>query len=140
MKRISKLFKLLLLILCITIITGCSNSKNLKEITYKDLDKSLKNNETFILEIVQDGCSNCEAFTPKFKKIIEEYDIDVKQINLTNLSEEDNNNLTNLYNVSGTPTVIFITKGKEEQISKRIVGNVSKDKIISKLKTAGYIK
>lgn len=131
-------FKLIIIAFCILLLTGCSNS--LKEIKYSDLEKSLQNKESFILEIVQDGCSNCEAFTPKFNKILKKYDLTAKQINLTNLSEKDKNNLSNRYNVSGTPTVIFIEKGEEPSISKRIVGNVNEDKVISKLKVAGYIK
>ena len=133
-----KIFNLSILMLSILIITGCS--KSITSISYKDLEKSLNNKETFILEIVQDGCSNCEEFTPRFEKILSKYNIKVKQINLTKLSEEDNTKLTNLYNATGTPTVIFITEGEEQSISRRIVGNVSEDKIISKLKTAGYIK
>ena len=133
-----KTLKIFIIAVFLMIITGCS--KNIAEITYKDLEKSLENKETFILEIVQDGCSNCEEFTPKFEKVLSKYNIKVKQINLTKLTEEDNTKLTNLYNATGTPTVIFITEGKEESISRRIVGNISKDKIISKLKVAGYIK
>lgn len=133
-----KVFKLFVLIIPLLLITGCS--KNITSITYSDLEKSLNNKETFILEIVQDGCSNCEEFTPRFEKVLSKYNIKVKQINLTKLSEEDNNKLNGLYNAGGTPTVIFITDGEEQSISRRIVGNVSEDKIISKLKIAGYIK
>ena len=135
MKKVLKLFSITIVLL---LIAGCS--KSITEITYKDLEKALDNKETFILEIVQDGCSNCEEFTPKFEKILSKYNIEVKQINLTKLTEEDNTKLTNLYNATGTPTVIFITEGNEELISRRIVGNVSQDKIISKLKVSGYIK
>ena len=135
-----KILYVLTLLTLPILLFGCSKLSYLKQIKYSDLDKMLNNNETFILEIVQDGCSNCEEFTPKFKKIINKYKIDVKQINLTKLTKEDNTKLQNLYNITGTPTVIFITKGKEESISRRIVGNVSNEKIISKLKVAGYIK
>ena len=132
-------FKILVITMCIFFITGCGN-KSIKEITYKELTKSLENKETFILEVVQDGCSNCESYTPKFEKILKKYNLSAKQINLKKLSEEDNNSFSNMYNVSGTPTVIFIDKGEEISITRRIVGDVSEDKTISKLKVAGYIK
>jgi len=135
MKKLSKIFLLFAFLL---IITGCSSVY--EKINYSDLKKALEKKESFILEIVQDGCSNCEKFTPKFKKILSKYNLKAKQINLTELSKKDNNDLSNLYNVSGTPTVIFISNGVEESISKRIVGNVDEDKVISKLKVAGYIK
>lgn len=134
-----KILTIILLVLSLGIITGCGNS-SVKEISFKELETSLKNKETFILEIVQDGCSNCESFSPKFEKILKNNNLQAKQINLSKLTEEDSNSLNNIYSTTGTPTVIFITKGSEESISKRIVGNVSSEKIISKLKTAGYIK
>ena len=134
-----KTAKLLVMIFCILIATGCK-SVGLKEIKYSDLEKAIKNKESFILEVVQDGCSNCESFTPKFEKILNKYKLSAKQINLKKLSEKENNSFSNLYNVSGTPTVIFIDKGEEISITRRIVGDVSEDKVISKLKVAGYIK
>ena len=133
-----KYLKYLLLVVVIILSTGCG--KSAEEISYSKLEEMLNNKETFILEVVQDGCHNCESFEPKFEKILSENKLTAKMINLTNLSKEENNSFSNLYNVSGTPTVIFIEKGEEKQISKRIVGNVSKDKVITKLKTAGYIK
>ena len=128
---------------CVTLVltiflTGCGS--NIKEISYSELEKKLENKETFILEVAQDGCHNCEEFNPKFNKILLSYNLTAYTINKTNLTEEENNKLTNLYNVTGTPTVIFINKGEEISIQRRIIGNVEKDKVISKLKTAGFIK
>ena len=45
-----------------------------------------------------------------------------------------------MYTVTGTPTTIFIKNGVETSIMSRINGEVSKDKIISKLKQNEYIK
>ena len=133
-----KYFKYLLLAVVIILATGCG--KSVEKIGYSKLEEMLNNKETFILEIVQDGCHNCESFEPKFEKILKKYNLNAKMINLTSLSKEENNKLSSLYNISGTPTVIFVEKGEEVQISKRIVGDVSKDKVINKLKVAGYIK
>ena len=44
------------------------------------------------------------------------------------------------YSVSGTPTIMFITKGDEETTLNRIVGDTSKEKTIEKFKVNGYIK
>lgn len=134
-----KIFNLIFILLAVLLINGCGTS-NLEIINYNELEQLLKNKETFILEIVQDGCSNCEMFSPKFDKILKKHNIKSKQLNLTNLTEEDSNNFKNLYNVDGTPAVLFINEGEETSISRRIIGNVDEDKIISKLKIAGYIK
>ncbi len=136
MKKILKIF---VIVLTLMVITGCGK-KGITEIKYSDLEKALNNNESFILEIVQDGCSNCEAFTPKFNRILKNNGLSAKQVNLTNLSEEDKNKLDNLYNITGTPTVIFIEKGKEKAITNRIIGNVSEERVVAKLKKVGYIK
>lgn len=134
-----KITKLLFIVLTILILTGCGNNP-IKEISYSELETSLKNKETFILEIVQDGCHNCEEFTPTFKKILKENNLTAKQINLTNLTQEENTNLENLYNITGTPTVIFIENGEEPSISRRIIGARESSFIKTKLGIAGYIK
>ena len=103
-------------------------------------NEALNNKETFILEIAQDGCHNCEEFNPIFKKVLKKYNLTAKQINLTKLSEEENTKIENLYNITGTPTVIFIEKGEEPSISRRIIGARDEDFIITKLGIAGYIK
>lgn len=129
---------LVLMLLCI-ILSGCGNS-SITEISYSDLEKKLENKQSFILEIVQDGCSNCESFSPKFDKILKKYQLTAVSINQAKLSDIDSTKLESLYNITGTPTVIFIEKGEEPSILRRIIGDVSEDKIITKLKNAGYIK
>ena len=134
-----KMLRLLPIFILIVLISGCGSS-NITEISYTELEKKLENKESFILEVVQDGCHNCESFSPKFDEILKEYNLKAVSINLTNITQEENQKLSNLYNTSGTPTVIFIEKGEEPSISRRIVGDVTKEKIVSKLKVAGYIK
>ena len=133
-----KITKILLVAIGIILLTGCGKD-SLQEISYNDLEKALNNKETFILEIAQDGCHNCEEFNPIFKKVLKKYNLTAKQINLTKLSEEENTKIKNLYNITGTPTVIFIEKGEEPSISRRIIGARDEDFIITKLGIAGYI-
>lgn len=134
-----KTIKIFILVLISVILVGCGNT-SITEITYKDLEKKLENQESFILEIIQDGCSNCESFSPKFDKVLQKYELTAVSINRAKLSDIDSTKLDNLYNITGTPTVIFIENGEEPSILRRIIGDVSQDKIISKLKNAGYIK
>lgn len=134
-----KTIKFITIILTVFILTGCGNS-SITEITYKDLEKKLENKESFILEIVQDGCSNCESFSPKFDKVLTKHNLTAVSINRAKLSDIDSTKLDNLYNITGTPTVIFIENGEEPSILRRIIGDVDQEKIISKLKNAGYIK
>lgn len=130
----------ILIVLCITLITGCS-SNTIKEINYKEFYTLIKNKQTFILYIGSTSCHNCVEFSPKLKVVIKENNIkNVKYIDLDKLSEKEKNGLNKIINVSGTPTVVFVTNGEEKSMTNRINGNVSKEKIISRLKSNEYIK
>ena len=43
------------------------------------------------------------------------------------------------FSFSGTPTTIFVINGEEKTAATRINGDVSEEKIISKLKSNGFI-
>ena len=55
-----KILRLLPIFILIILVSGCGSS-NIKEISYTELEKKLENKESFILEVVQDGCHNCES-------------------------------------------------------------------------------
>ena len=134
-----KKIKYLLLVLLVGVIfTGCGKN-NLKTVSFNELSKKLENGESFFFEVVQDGCSHCANFTPKLKEVLNEYDVIGYQLNLTDLTEENYKTFNSMFDVDGTPTTIFIVNGKEVSLLQRIDGNVSKEKIISKLKTNKYI-
>lgn len=133
-----KLIVVLLIILSSLIISGCSNDEVIKEISYKELEEKINNKESFILELVQTGCSHCEEFSPRFKAILKTNNLKAYSLNLYNLTEEEIERFDNLTTVTGTPTVLFFEDGKET--SNKINGAVSNDKIKEKLKKNGYIK
>ena len=126
-------------ILSLFILTGCSNN-SIIDLKYSDFQKKVANKETFILEVMQDGCSHCESFTPKFDKVLTEYSITAYSLNLAKLADPERKEFNTNYEVDGTPTVIFFKDGKETSILNRINGDKDKDTIISKLKTNGFIK
>ena len=134
----NKIKYLLLVLLVGVIFTGCGKN-NLKTISFNELNKKLENGESFFFEVVQDGCSHCANFTPKLKEVLNEYDVIGYQLNLTDLTEENYKTFNSMFDVDGTPTTIFIVNGKEVSLLQRIDGDVSKEKIISKLKTNKYI-
>ncbi len=136
MKRV-KYF--LLLFLSIMLFTSCGSSK-LKDISYSELNKKLKNNETFFFVVTRDGCQHCEKYIPKVEEVLEEYDIVGYNLNYSDLSEEEDEEFYNTYGIGSTPTTVFIKNGKEISMLQRIEGNVSKEKLINKLKNNDYIK
>ena len=130
-----KKLKIGLLLICILCLTGCSKSY-VKEISYDEYKKLVKNKETFILEVMREDCSACQTFKPKLESVAKEYEVEVKAISTDNLSNEE----LNEFGITGTPTVIFYIDGEEQTTASRINGSVNKDKIISKFKASGFIK
>jgi hypothetical protein len=55
------------------------------------------------------------------------------------LSEEKYTELKTMFNFNGTPTTVFVIDGEEKTAANRINGDVSEEKIISKLKSNGFI-
>lgn len=138
-----KKLKIIALALLFTFIfVGCGKESDsyLKELSYGEFSKKIENSETFFVEITQDGCAYCEAFTPKLEEILNEYEVVGYKLNLSTLSEEEYNEFVLKYGSNGTPTTIFLTEGKEISKMQRISGNAAKSKIISKLKGNGYIE
>lgn len=134
-----KIFKVSFMLLVIFLLSGCSN-KYLVEINYDEYKELIKNQESFILEVMSDDCSACKSFEPKLKQVAKEYEVEVKYIDTSKLSETEYAEFYKETGISGTPTVIFYREGKEETKSSRINGSVSVDKIISKFKANNIIK
>ena len=149
MKKTIKFLGLFLVLVCLVVGCNKGNDKNnkvdednkeyLTEISFNELKEKLNNKEDIILEIVQTGCANCTVFSPRFESVLNEYKIQAYSLNTSYLDEEGKNWLAE-YHVDGTPTVIFFEKGEETSTLKRLIGSQTKDKIISKLKSNGYIE
>ena len=115
--------------------------KHLVEITVKELQEKIEKEETFILVITQTNCSHCEAFKPVLKDVFKEYDITGYELNTANIADEEKDVYTDLVpNVNGTPTTVFFKKGEETTVTNRLVGEVKRDKVVSRLRSLGYIQ
>ena len=123
-----KIISILFLIIVCFSLTGCSDSDVVTEIEYSDLEEKINNKDSFILEIVQTGCSHCEEFTPRFRAVLKDNNVTAYSLNLYNLNDEDREKFNDLTtSVSGTPTVLYFENGKET--SNRIYGAVPNEKI-----------
>lgn len=109
-------------------------------IKVSDLVEKINNKESFVLVISQTGCSHCEQYLPELDRTLQEVDFNAYVLNITNLSEENSSTLGKHVNFSGTPTTIFFHEGEEKTTLNRIIGYASKNKIVEKLKSLGYIK
>ena len=135
-----KIGSLLLIIFSIFLITGCSSSKNITEISYSKFQSLLKNEKSFAIEIYQTGCSFCESLKPKLERVLEEYDINIYSLNRADFTDEEYEEFKKQFGDMGTPTIIFIENGEEKGILYRLVGDQSEKQIISKFKSNGYIE
>ena len=128
MIKMKRKIKYLLITILAIFLTGCSNNNVITDIEYSKLEELIDNKESFILEVMQTGCSHCEEFTPRFRAILKEENMEAYSINLYNLTEEDAEKFNKLTtSVSGTPTVLYYKDGKET--STRLHGAVNDDKI-----------
>ena len=134
-----KLLLSFVMLLSILFLSACS-SDSVSEISYANFQKKLANKETFMVEVIQDGCSYCSEFAPVFSKVLSDYNLDAYSINLTNLAEAERKEFNNNFQINGTPCVLFFKEGEESSILNRINGNQPKDKIVEKLKLNEYIK
>ena len=60
-------------------------------------------------------------------------------LNVSELSDKDSKTLSKYVNFSGTPTTVFMQDGEEKTTLNRIVGYASKNKIVERLESLGYI-
>lgn len=113
--------------------------KSVANIDLAGFKEKVANKEKFVLVVTQTGCSHCLAYLPVLEEVGEEYKLTFYAINMTDLSDEDKTEFNKLVRISGTPTTIFYTDGEEQSTTTRLVGEKTKEKIISRLKSEGYI-
>ena len=122
------------------ILSGCSKEEHIKEISLDEFKEKIANKETFAIYIGNKGCSHCVSYRPILEKVLEDYDITIYHIDNSKLDNKEYAEFRKYINISGTPTVAFITDGEEETTLNRITGEVSRDATIERFKSNGYIK
>ena len=108
----------------------------INEITYSEYEEKINNEETFLVMIVNDGCSYCEMFIPVMTEVANEYSIPVYSLNLANLISDEYNSLSNSNSYLkrerwGTPTTLLM-QGKT--VINSIGGYVEKENLVSFVK------
>lgn len=128
---------ILFLLIIFWLIISNINKTELTEITYNQLVTKINNKDSFVLCISRTTCSHCNDYKPKLNEVAKENSITIYYIDVDKYDEEE---FSNLISFDGsTPTTIFVKNGEEETTSNRINGDVTKSKIIEKLKSNGFI-
>lgn len=142
MKKYKWLIILSIIVIALVIVAISFSDKEsdyIKETNIQNIIKMQEKDKTFILYIKQTNCEHCKVFTPRFLSVLKKHNLKAYALNLTDLSEKDKKKYDNMFEIEGTPTVLFYNEGEENKLI-RIEGEVTKDKIESKLKSAGFIK
>ena len=131
----------LILIILFVIAFNYYSRPRLYELNVNQVKEKIDNKESFILCISATYCSHCKEYKPKLEDISKEYRMDIYYIDFDKYSDKEQELFRNYVSFDGgTPVTLFIKNGEEETTVNRINGNVSKDKIISKFKSNGFIK
>lgn len=136
-----KIFKtIVLLFTIILLLCGCSKEERIKEITFDEFKEKIANKETFAVYVGNDNCSHCISYRPILEKVLDDYNITIYHVDNSKLNDKEYAEFRTYINISGTPTVAFITDGEEETTLNRITGEVSRDTTIERFKSNDYIK
>lgn len=141
LKKYKWLFVLLAIIIALVIVSlvfSEDENKYIHDISLDEVVNKIDSEDSFILYIKQTDCEHCKAFTPDFISVLSENNVEAYSLNISNLSDEENETYSELFDVDGTPTVLFFNDGNESLI--RIEGEQTKAKIKSKMESAGFIK
>ena len=134
-----KLLFILLLIPIVFITCSCED-KTYDEISYSEFKEMMDNEESFVLFIGSTTCKHCDAYKVTLNKVINEYDVDIKYIDISKLDDKDYSALQAKIPFSGTPTTVFIENGEEESSFNRVEGEGSYSEVVEILEKNGYIK
>lgn len=133
-------------VICLVILVGAFIADSylgksyFVEIKYNEVMKKIENKESFVLLLSQTTCSHCAEYKPKLTIVSKKYKVEVYYLETDLLNEEESAELKKKFSFSGTPTTVFVIDGDEKTAATRINGDVSEEKIISKLKSNGFIK
>ena len=134
---------LFIIIVSSLLIINILNPKkgNLIALNYKQVQSKIKNKDSFILIASASTCSHCAEYKPKLIKIAKEYKINIYYIDYDLESSKDQKEFLSNNKLNGsTPITLFIQNGKQTSIFDRLEGDVSKEKVVEKLKKLGFIK
>ena len=131
----------LISLILLIVLYNYFNRSRLYELDVNTVIEKINNKDSFILCISATYCEHCKEYKPKLEDISQKYELDIYYIDFYKYSENEQQLFRNYISFDGsTPVTLFIKNGEEETTVNRINGNVSKDKIISKFKSNGFIK
>ena len=131
---------LLIVILIGSIFLFRKKEEYLISINGTQLEEKVNNKEDFIFVVSRTGCSHCAEYLPIFENILEDHNLKAYVIDLAKLNTKEKKYFNETFNITSTPTTVFIKNGEETTVLNRIVGSVDRKTVENKLKENKYIK
>lgn len=137
MKRFLKILFVLPIVL---LMAGCNKYTEYNEIDLNTFEKMVNNKESFVLVVGSSTCSACSTYQVTMEQIITDYNLDIKYIDVSKLTEKESSKLDakTHYNYS-TPVTVFFKNGNLDN-SSTLRGSQNAKNVIKKLTKNGYIK
>lgn len=123
--------------------------KYINFVSYEEYEKLIDNDLTNVITIGQTSCGHCIAFKPAINSVGEEYGLIMNYLNLTDLTEDENNKFfTSLTEIEyndpdfiedgsfGTPLTLIVKNGK---VVDYISGQRTISQLVRELKKNGLI-
>lgn len=129
--------RLILIGMVLIFLTGCGKT-SIENTSYSSFKSKIENKETFVAYISRTGCSHCENYEPTLRKVLIDYKLKVYKINLADVTSSEEKSITNKVKLEGTPTLIYINKGKAD-ILNALVGETTYDNTVDFFKEIGMI-
>lgn len=138
MKKIIMLMSVCALVL---LTTGCGNNKldSYTSITYTKFNEKKENGDSFPLVIGSSTCSACATYKVVMEQFIENNQVEIFYIDLSNVSEEEYNKLKTEISFTGTPTTVFYQEGKLTSFYNRLDGAESIEDVKKYMGENNYI-
>lgn len=115
--------------------------------TYKEL---VKTNGTHIIVVGQTSCSHCIAIKPALNKVGEKYDLTINYLNITDMTEDENNDLIDSFNEIGYDEPDFVENGsfgtpltlvvKDGKVIKYLSGERTTSQLAREFRKLGLIE
>ena len=100
------------------------------EITAKDFKKEVLNGGKVVVDFYSSECPPCEALAPKFENLAEIYGEEIKFVKIF---RQENRELAESLDITGSPTVIFYNNG--ELVGEKLSGGIKRSALIDNLNT-----
>ena len=139
-KKVIILVSICLVVLIVGLVADKILSRSyLVELEYEEVLHKVDNDESFVILFSQTTCNHCISYKPKLEAVAKEYKLEIYYVDIDLLSKSDREALGKKMNFNSTPVTLFIKNGEETSMATRIDGDADKEKIISKLKSNGFI-